>query len=131
MKTGVKILYGTYAVGVSKDADKINAVATKIYGASGVNITAQAAKQLKQMEDEGYGNYPVCIAKTQYSFSDDPKKYNAPKGFEITIRSARLSSGAGFVVAFAGDIIAMPGLPKVPAAEGIDIDEDGVISGLF
>lgn len=111
--------------------DKIRSVAIEIYGATSVNITAQANKQLKQMEDEGYGNCPVCIAKTQYSFSDDPKKYNAPNDFEITIRSARLSAGAGFVVAFAGDIIATPGLPKIPAAEGIDVDENGVITGLF
>jgi len=114
-----------------KLTDKIRAVAQRIYGAKDVTFSAQALRQLKMMEDEGYGKCPVCIAKTQYSFSDDPKKRNAPENFEVTIRSARLSAGAGFVVAFAGDIIAMPGLPKRPAAEGIDVDENGVISGLF
>ena len=87
--------------------------------------------QLKALEDEGFAKCPVCIAKTQYSFSDDAKALNAPENFDITIRSVRMSAGAGFVVAFAGDIIAMPGLPKKPAALQIDVDADGVISGLF
>ena len=112
-------------------AHKIDAVARRVYGARGATFTAQAMKQLKTMEDEGFGRCPVCIAKTQYSFSDDAKRRNAPTDFDINIRSARLSAGAGFVVAFAGDIIAMPGLPRHPAALDIDVDENGVISGLF
>ncbi len=110
---------------------KIEAVARRVYRADSVTFSAAAAQQLGKLQAEGWGNVPVCIAKTQYSFSDDPKKLNAPEGFGITIRSARLSSGAGFVVAFAGDIIAMPGLPKAPAALNIDVDEDGKIEGLF
>lgn len=112
-------------------AHKIDAVARRVYGAEGITLSAQAACQLRTLEAEGYGKFPVCIAKTQYSFSDDPKKINAPKGFEVNIRSARASAGAGFVVAFAGDIIAMPGLPKMPAALNIDVDETGRITGLF
>ena len=112
-------------------AHKIDAVARRVYGARGATFTAQAMKQLKTMEDEGFGCCPVCIAKTQYSFSDDAKRRNAPTGFDINIRSARLSAGAGFVVAFAGDIIAMPGLPRHPAALDIDVDENGRIEGLF
>ncbi len=112
-------------------AHKIDAVARRVYGARGATFTAQAMKQLKTMEDEGFGCCPVCIAKTQYSFSDDAKRRNAPTDFDINIRSARLSAGAGFVVAFAGDIIAMPGLPRHPAALDIDVDENGRIEGLF
>ena len=112
-------------------AHKIDAVARRVYGARGATFTAQAVKQLKTMEDEGFGRCPVCIAKTQYSFSDDAKRRNAPTDFDINIRSARLSAGAGFVVAFAGDIIAMPGLPRHPAALDIDVDENGRIEGLF
>ena len=112
-------------------AHKIDAVARRVYGARGATFTAQAMKQLKAMEDEGFGRCPVCIAKTQYSFSDDAKRRNAPTDFDINIRSARLSAGAGFVVAFAGDIIAMPGLPRHPAALDIDVDENGRIEGLF
>ena len=112
-------------------AHKIDAVARRVYGARGATFTAQALKQLKTMEDEGFGRCPVCIAKTQYSFSDDAKRRNAPTDFDINIRSARLSAGAGFVVAFAGDIIAMPGLPRHPAALDIDVDENGRIEGLF
>ena len=111
--------------------DKIIAVAQKIYGAEGVSFSAGVLKQLEKLEKEGYGRFPVCIAKTQYSFSDNPKLLGAPKGFTLTIRSARLSAGAGFVVAFAGDIIAMPGLPKAPAALQIDVNEAGEIEGLF
>ena len=110
---------------------KIEAVAKKIYGAQDVSIAPAAAKQLKSFEEGGYGNLPVCIAKTQYSFSDDPKKLGAPEGFTLTIRQARLSAGAGFVVALAGDIMTMPGLPRVPAAENIDVDDAGNITGLF
>ena len=112
-------------------AHKIDAVARRVYGERGATFTAQAMKQLKTMEDEGFGRCPVCIAKTQYSFSDDAKRRNAPTDFDINIRSARLSAGAGFVVAFAGDIIAMPGLPRHPAALDIDVDENGRIEGLF
>ena len=112
-------------------AHKIDAVARRVYGARGATFTAQAMKQLKTMEDEEFGRCPVCIAKTQYSFSDDAKRRNAPTDFDINIRSARLSAGAGFVVAFAGDIIAMPGLPRHPAALDIDVDENGRIEGLF
>lgn len=112
-------------------AHKIDAVARRVYGARGATFTAQAMKQLKAMEDEGFGRCPVCIAKTQYSFSDDAKRRNAPTDFDINIRSARLSAGAGFVVAFAGDIIAMPGLPCHPAALDIDVDENGRIEGIF
>ena len=112
-------------------AKKIEAVAMKIYGAQEVSIAPAAAKQLKSFEEGGYGNLPVCIAKTQYSFSDDPKKLGAPEGFTLTIRQARLSAGAGFVVALAGDIMTMPGLPRVPAAENIGVDDAGNITGLF
>lgn len=111
--------------------DKIEAVAKRVYGAERVTFGAGVVKQLQAMEAEGYGTCPVCIAKTQYSFSDNAKLLGAPKGFTLAIRAVRLSAGAGFVVAFAGDIIAMPGLPKLPAAEQIDVDEDGKIVGLF
>ena len=111
--------------------EKIEAVATRIYGAKDVSFNASVLKQLAKLEEEGWGHCPVCIAKTQYSFSDDPKKLGAPSGYTLTIRQARLSAGAGFVVAFAGDIIAMPGLPKIPAAEGIDVNDEGKITGLF
>ncbi len=110
---------------------KIEAVASKVYHAGSVNFSAQARKILAQLTEDGFGNYPVCIAKTQYSFSDNAALLGAPSGYELTIRDARLSGGAGFVVAFAGDIIAMPGLPKQPAALNIDVDNDGVISGIF
>ena len=112
-------------------ADKIRAVATRIYGAKDVVFAGSTLKQLANFEAEGWAKAPVCIAKTQYSFSDNPKALGAPTGFTLNIRQVRLNAGAGFIVAFAGDIIAMPGLPKVPAAEGIDVTEDGVITGLF
>ncbi len=111
--------------------DKIAAVATRVYHAGAVNFTAEAEKALAQLEKDGYGKCPVCMAKTQYSVSDDPAAYGAPEGFTLTVRSIRLSAGAGFVVAFTGDIIAMPGLPKRPAAVDIDVDESGNIVGLF
>jgi len=111
--------------------DKLTAVATRVYGAADVAFGAGVLRQLKAMEDEGFGRCPVCIAKTQYSFSDNPKALCAPTGHTLHIRQVRLSAGAGFVVAFAGDIIAMPGLPKAPAAEAIDVSEDGQIVGLF
>ena len=111
--------------------DKIRAVATRIYHAAEVSFAPQALKDLAQLDADGYASCPVCIAKTQYSMSDDASRLGAPEGYTLTIRSARLSAGAGFVVAFAGSIIAMPGLPKVPAALGIDVDEQGEITGLF
>ena len=111
--------------------DKITAVAEKIYGADGVVFGQNALRDMKKAEDEGYADYPVCIAKTQYSFSDDPKKIGSPKDFKITIRGIKVSAGAGFIVAYAGDVMTMPGLPKVPAAENIDISDDGKITGLF
>jgi len=110
---------------------KVTDIAKKIYRASGVQVSAEAAKSIKEIEDNGFGNLPVCIAKTQYSFSDNMKLLGAPEGFEVTLRQVRLSAGAGFVVAICGDIMTMPGLPKVPSAEVIDVDVNGVISGLF
>ena len=111
--------------------DKINAIATKVYGADGADFTSAAAKELDRLEGLGFGALPVCMSKTQYSLSDDPAKLGAPTGFRITVRNVKVSAGAGFVVALTGDIMTMPGLPKVPAAEKIDVDENGKISGLF
>ena len=111
--------------------DKLVQIATKIYGARGVVMTADAAKQAKQLESIGFGNLPICVAKTQYSLTDDPKKLGAPKDFDITVRGVKVSAGAGFVVALTGEIMTMPGLPKVPAATKIDVDENGKITGLF
>ena len=111
--------------------DKINTVATKIYGANGVTYAPAAKKALKAITDMGYGNLPVCMAKTQYSFSDDQTKLGRPTDFDINIREVYISAGAGFVVAITGAIMTMPGLPKVPAAYGIDVDENGNITGLF
>ena len=111
--------------------EKIEAVAAKIYRADGVSFTAAAKKQLDTIEKLGFGKLPICMAKTQYSFSDDPTLLGAPRGFQITIKDVKACSGAGFVVAKTGDIMTMPGLPKVPAAEKIDVDENGVITGLF
>ena len=111
--------------------DKITAVAQKIYGAKDVAFGGSVLKQLSKLEEEGWRECPVCIAKTQYSFTDDAKALGAPTGHTLHIRQVRLSAGAGFVVAFAGDIIAMPGLPKIPAAENIDVNEQGQITGLF
>jgi formate--tetrahydrofolate ligase len=110
---------------------KMESVACKVYGAGGVIFTPEAAKELRNLEKLGYGHLPVCMAKTQYSFSDDPKKLGAPEGFTVTVRQVRLSAGAGFAVAVTGDIMTMPGLPKTPAAQGIDLNEGGVVSGLF
>lgn len=111
--------------------DKLTAITQKIYRGNNVNYTAEALKQKKQLEEMGFDKLPVCVAKTQYSFSDDAKKIGAPEGFDITVRNLKVSAGAGFVVALTGSIMTMPGLPKVPAAEKIDIDENGNISGLF
>ena len=110
---------------------KVEAIATKIYRADGVEFTAAAKKQLATIESLGFGNLPVCMAKTQFSFSDDASLLGAPRGFKITIRDVKVCAGAGFVVVKTGDIMTLPGLPKVPAAEKIDIDENGVITGLF
>ena len=112
-------------------AQKIEAVTRKVYGGVGVNITPVAQKQIAQLEALGYGNCPICVAKTQYSFSDDPTKLGAPEGFTVTVKNVKISAGAGFVVVLTGDIMTMPGLPRVPAAERIDVDENGKISGLF
>ena len=111
--------------------DKIEAIATKIYHADGVDYTPAARKQLAQLSDLGFDELPVCMAKTQYSFTDDATKLGAPRGFRITVRSLKVSAGAGFVVALTGDIMTMPGLPKVPAAERIDVTPNGKIVGLF
>ena len=112
-------------------ADKIEAVARTIYRADGVDFTAEARKQMKQLEDLGFGNMPVCMAKTQYSFSDDATLLGAPRGFRMTVRNVKVSAGAGFIVALTGDIMTMPGLGKNPAAFKIDVDETGKITGLF
>lgn len=112
-------------------ADKICAVATRLYGAEGVDFSAQARKDLDRLTQIGCSNLPVCIAKTQYSFSDDPTKRSAPTGFRIQVKALRVSRGAGFIVVLTGDIMTMPGLPKTPAALGIDVDAQGRISGLF
>jgi formate--tetrahydrofolate ligase len=111
--------------------EKLNAIATKIYHADGVDLTPAARKQMAQLTELGFGNVPICVAKTQYSFSDDAKLLGAPKNFRINVRNLKISAGAGFIVALTGDIMTMPGLPKVPAAEKIDVDETGRISGLF
>ena len=110
---------------------KIETIAKEIYGADGVNYTKEADKALKEFEELGYGNLPICMAKTQYSFSDDSALLGRPSGFKITIRNCRIAAGAGFIVVLTGDVMTMPGLPKVPAAEKIDVTDDGVISGLF
>ena len=111
--------------------EKLETICKKIYHADGVELTANAKKQAKQLEELGFGNLPICMAKTQYSFSDDPALLGAPTGFTVTVRNLKVSAGAGFIVALTGDIMTMPGLPKVPAAEKIDVDENGVITGLF
>jgi len=111
--------------------DKINAIVRKVYRGEGAVLTAAAKKEADRLTAAGYGNLPICMAKTQYSFSDDMTKIGAPEGFSVTVRALRLSAGAGFIVALTGDIMTMPGLPKAPAAERIDVDETGKISGLF
>jgi formate--tetrahydrofolate ligase len=112
-------------------AEKIEAIVKKIYGGDGIAILPAAKKQISELEALGFGNMPVCMAKTQYSFSDDPTKLGAPEGFTVTIKNVKVSAGAGFIVVLTGDILTMPGLPKVPAAEKIDVDENGKITGLF
>lgn len=111
--------------------EKIRAIAQKVYRADDINILPAAMKQLKQLEELGFGNLPICVAKTQYSFSDDQTLLGAPRGFVLTVRNLKVSAGAGFIVALTGDIMTMPGLPKKPAAENIDVDKTGKISGLF
>ena len=110
---------------------KLNKIVTKVYGGNGIRLTPAAKRELKQLEELGFSNYPICMAKTQYSFSDDAKKLGAPKDFVVTISQLEVSAGAGFIVALTGAIMTMPGLPKVPASEKIDVDKDGNISGLF
>ena len=112
-------------------ADKVRAVVRKVYGGSDVQFLPAAEKQIVRLTELGYGNLPVCIAKTQYSFSDDPTKLGAPEGFTVTVKQVKVSAGAGFVVVLTGDIMTMPGLPRVPAAEKIDVTDDGRIVGLF
>ncbi len=111
--------------------EKLNAICRRIYHADGVQLVGNAVKQARQLTALGFDKLPVCMAKTQYSFSDDPSKLGAPMGFTVSVRDLKVSAGAGFIVALTGDIMTMPGLPKVPAAEKIDVDENGVISGLF
>ena len=111
--------------------EKLEEICKKIYHADGINLTDNAKKQAKQLEELGFGGLPICMAKTQYSFSDDASKRGAPRGFSVTVRNLKVCAGAGFIVALTGDIMTMPGLPKVPAAEKIDVDDDGVITGLF
>ena len=111
--------------------EKIDAVVRRVYGGSGVVISPAAQKQIDRLTALGFAELPVCIAKTQYSFSDDPKKLGAPEDFTVSVRGVRLSAGAGFIVALTGDVLTMPGLPRVPAAEGIEVTDDGIISGLF
>ena len=111
--------------------EKIEAVVKKIYGGSGITVMPNAKKQIAQLTALGYDKMPICVAKTQYSFSDDPAKLGAPEDFTVTVKNVKVSAGAGFIVVLTGDIMTMPGLPKVPAAEKIDVDENGKISGLF
>ncbi|MBQ9861034.1 MAG: formate--tetrahydrofolate ligase, partial [Clostridia bacterium] len=111
--------------------DKIRAVVQKVYGGKDITVMPAAKKQIQQLTDLGFANCPVCIAKTQYSFSDDPTKLGAPEDFTVTIKNVKISAGAGFIVVLTGDILTMPGLPKSPAAERIDVDESGKITGLF
>lgn len=111
--------------------EKIETVVKRVYGGTGIVITPAAQKQIDALTRLGFDKLPICVAKTQYSFSDDPKKLGAPEGFTVTVRNVKVSAGAGFLVVLTGDIMTMPGLPKVPAAENIDVDENGIISGLF
>ena len=111
--------------------EKLETICKRIYHADGVVLTANAKKQAAQLTELGFDKLPICMAKTQYSFSDNPALLGAPKGFTVTVRNLKVSAGAGFIVALTGDIMTMPGLPKVPSAEKIDVDENGKISGLF
>ena len=111
--------------------EKIRTIATEIYGADDIKLSAAAKKSLALIEAQGFGDLPICMAKNQYSLSDDATKLGRPRGFDITISDMYVSAGAGFIVALTGDIMTMPGLPKKPAAESIDVDENGMITGLF
>jgi formate--tetrahydrofolate ligase len=111
--------------------DKMRAIATKIYGAADISADAKVRAQIARMQADGYGHFPVCVAKTQYSFSTDPAARGAPSGHIVNVREVRLAAGAEFIVMVCGDIMTMPGLPKVPSANRIDIDDNGKISGLF
>jgi formate--tetrahydrofolate ligase len=111
--------------------EKIAAIVTRVYGGKDITILPAAQKQINELAKLGYSGLPICIAKTQYSFTDDPTKLGAPEGFTVTVKNVKVSAGAGFIVVLTGDIMTMPGLPKAPAAERIDVDENGVISGLF
>ena len=111
--------------------DKLLALTQRIYGGHNVAYTEEADREINRLTELGFGGLPVCVAKTQYSLSDDPTKLGAPQDFILTVRKVKVSAGAGFIVALTGDILTMPGLPKTPAAEAIDVDENGVISGLF
>src|SRR5262249_41541151 len=111
--------------------DKVKTIATKIYGASDITADSKVRKQIKELQDAGYGSYPVCVAKTQYSFSTDPKLLGAPSGHVVNVREVRLAAGAEFIVMICGDIMTMPGLPKVPSAVAIDLADEGRIVGLF
>ena len=111
--------------------EKIEMIVKKIYGGDGVCFTPTAKKQIAKLREMGFEHVPICMAKTQYSFSDDPLKLGAPEHFTVTVRNVKISAGAGFAVALTGDIMTMPGLPKIPAAERIDVDDNGKISGLF
>jgi formate--tetrahydrofolate ligase len=111
--------------------EKIETIATRVYGADGVRLLPPAAQKLGRWQALGHGRLPVCMAKTQNSLSDDPNRRGRPRGFTVTVRDARLAAGAGFVIAYAGDILTMPGLPKVPGAESMDVDADGNVVGLF
>ena len=128
--TPSKMTYSYEIEGTSIE-DKLDAVARKIYHADGVDFVENAPAQLKLLKEQGFGDLPVCVAKTQYSFSDDPTKLGAPRDFRISVRNLTVSAGAGFIVALTGDIMTMPGLSKVPSAEKIDVDSDGKITGLF
>ena len=120
----------SYELGTSIE-EKIDSIVKKVYGGDGVAFTDEAKAEIERLTALGYGDLPVCMAKTQYSFSDDATKLGAPVGFTVTVRKIKVSAGAGFIVALTGNIMTMPGLPKVPAAERIDVDENGKISGLF
>ena len=111
--------------------DKLMTIATKIYGAKNVTYSPSAKKAMERAYELGFGNLPVCVAKNQYSLSDDPKKLGCPKDFDINVREMYVNAGAGFIVAITGNIMTMPGLPKVPAAQSVDVDNNGDIVGLF
>ena len=114
-----------------KIEDKIEAIVKKVYGGDGVDFAPNAQKQLQALYKNGFDKLPVCVAKTQYSFSDDATKLGAPENFRVTVKNVKVSAGAGFIVVLTGEIMTMPGLPKVPSAEKIDVSEDGKIVGLF